>query len=239
MRCNFGPGLGSLLPLLLSTPAVAHEPGESPAPGCSCCCCFGGPTSRVPEDESYEPRDLPREESADRKRARSKEKRGKRVSLTISPLHLVFPILELAAEVRALPHLGTGLIVGAGKMTVETVDPTGNEERVAVAAQELGGYAALYPFDPFQGLHLGAEMQYMEVDTEELDGEVKGPAEGLAMGPFIGYKAMTKIGLTIIAQAGAQYVLAQTKTNDSSGDTANGSTGVWTPLLNLNLGWSF
>lgn len=59
-------------------------------------------------------------------------------------------------------------------------------------------------------------------------------AAGLAAGPFLGWKFLTKIGFTAVIQAGAEFALVHA---DANGGTAK-RRAVY-PLLNLKFGWSF
>ena len=201
--------------------AFPDEPDERETPdaGERCCCC----------DEACAPG----------QGSRTEELRH-RVSLTFSPLHLLYPIFELTAEVRAAPHLGAGLVVGTGRMATDTTDAaTGREETVVATAQEWGGFVAFYPSKPFRGIHLGAELLYTRVDADELNGVAAKSANGLAMGPFVGYKLMTKIGFTAVAQVGGQYVSARSEERSSAGTIEEKAGTEWAPLMNFNLGWSF
>lgn len=148
---------------------------------------------------------------------------GPRVSLTISPLHLVLPIVELTGEYRVNPKLGIAVIVGGGKVTPE------NSQSSSVF--EIGGSARYYVLGSFRkGIQLGAEVDYLHVSADGT--EVKGA--GIAAGPFVGAKWVSSFGLTFDGQIGGQYLKAQARSNTA---TANASNTV--VLLNLNVGYSF
>jgi hypothetical protein len=138
-------------------------------------------------------------------------------AITISPLHLVSPIVEITVEKRASENLGVAGIAGAG---------TSEEYRV----WELGVSGRYYLLGDFaSGLQLGAEAVYVHINTgsSELSGS------GLSVGPFVGGKWTANSGFTLDGQLGAQYVGTQA----SSGSTSASEYSLG-PLLNLNLGWS-
>jgi hypothetical protein len=146
---------------------------------------------------------------------------GPRVSLTISPIHLLFPMLEVTAELRVQDRLGLALIGGLGHV-------------LGVRVQELGAQARWYVTGHFaRGLHLGVEALYLRADLADLSTTVSG--EGLSVGPFVGYKLGWPSGFTLDGQAGVALVAARAR---SSGSTSSGGRTTL-PLLNLNLGWTF
>jgi len=157
------------------------------------------------------------------------------VSLTLSPVHLIFPLLELMAEVRPVDHLGLAVIGGYGTVSAES--SSGTEK---FKAYELGAQALWYPMKPFHGLHVGAELLYVKVESDELNqGDVKGTGTGLAVGPLIGYKVLTSGGFTFVAQGGAEYIAVEAEASDQVGNSSQKDDSRWIPLLNLNLGYSF
>ena len=79
-------------------------------------------------------------------------------------------------------------------------------------------------------MQLGAELLYLHLDAKE----IVATGEGVAIGPFIGYKVMIDAGFTFDAQLGFEHISARA-TSGSSSD----SEKEYIPLLNLNVGWSF
>ena len=67
---------------------------------------------------------------------------------------------------------------------------------------------------------------------------VTGVAQGLALGPFFGWKTTSHAGFTFEVQGGVEIVTAGTQVTDSSGGSTS-SDVEYVPLLNLNIGWSF
>src|SRR6187397_900116 len=58
-------------------------------------------------------------------------------SLTISPIHLTFPIVELTGEIRAHDKLGLAMVAGVGRYTDKSVD-------ISAAVYELGAQLRFY-----------------------------------------------------------------------------------------------
>jgi hypothetical protein len=171
----------------------------------------------------------------------SPRKKERVFSITLSPLHLLLPIVELTAELRAVPHFGVALIAGYGSIHVDSTDPeTLDSQRVAVT--ELGGQLLAYPLESFESLQLGAEVLWLHAfldDAQFGSGTVSASASGVAVGPLIGYKYLARGGFTFIAQGGAGYLVAHANARNSYGDTADDDAKQFIPILNLQLGWSF
>jgi hypothetical protein len=166
------------------------------------------------------------------------KKSERHVSLTISPLHLISPILELEVEVSPTPHLGLGAIGGFGSIKAESNDPQLDDTRFS--AYELGLQVIGYPLQDFSSLQLGGELLWVKVSTEKIgDTDVKANAGGVAVGPFIGYKLITDAGFTLFVQGGFQYMAVKAEATNSLGESADEEQKTFIPLLNFNLGWSF
>lgn len=150
------------------------------------------------------------------------------VSLTLSPLHLLLPLVELTGEVRAADDIGLAIIGGYGSISDFDVYEIGGQFR----------YYATGSFD--QGLELGAEVLHVGVSSPSGSVNVTGAAAGLAVGPFIGYKLTTRGGFTFDVQGGVQYMTARASAkSQGSGQSAQTDGKALIPLLNLNAGWSF
>lgn len=146
-------------------------------------------------------------------------------SLTISPIHLLLPVVELTAEARVHDKVGVAVIAGAGKYS----DP--DVSGISATVFEAGGQVRFYVVGDFRhGMQLGGELLYLHL----YDDRIAISGEGLAVGPFIGYKIMVDAGFTFDAQVGFEHISARA---DGSGSTANDKSFI--PLLNLNVGWSF
>lgn len=153
------------------------------------------------------------------------EESPQRVSVTFSPVHLVFPILELAGDVMVAPHMGATLILAGGRISNE-------DETVTGSAYEAGAQFNYYFLSAFDGLHAGAELLYLGVADVDQDSTVT--AAGLSVGPYVGYKLMTSIGFTFIAQGGVAFAAYKAESS-----TQMASDKKVYPLVNLNVGWSF
>jgi hypothetical protein len=150
---------------------------------------------------------------------------GHGVAISFSPVHLAFPILEVTGEVKVAPHIGAGVTLGGGR--VSSADKT-----VTASAYEAGGQLNYYFMDAFEGLHAGGEVLYLKVGDVAQD--LSATAEGLSLGPYVGYKVDTSIGFTFVIQGGVAFAAYRAKNSSNTMTDKN----VF-PLLNLNLGWSF
>jgi hypothetical protein len=83
------------------------------------------------------------------------------------------------------------------------------------------------------GMQLGAELLYLHLSDANLS--VSG--EGLAVGPFVGYKYTADVGFTFDTQLGVEHIGARAQGNAGSTAPASDSTNIL--LLNINVGWSF
>jgi hypothetical protein len=59
-------------------------------------------------------------------------------------------------------------------------------------------------------------------------------AYGLQIGPYVGYKILTRIGFTFSAQLGVGYMAIK-----AANATAMATQKTVVPIVNLDLGWSF
>jgi hypothetical protein len=156
------------------------------------------------------------------------------VSLTISPLHLILPIVELMGDIRVLEKLSIAAILGFG-----TVQLTGAFAGERATVFEAGTQIKLYAIGDFDhAMQLGLEALYIHLSATLDASGVTGTGSGLAIGPFIGYKWIARFGLTIDLQVGAQLAGIFAEASDGT-TTEEDSTTELVPLLNLNFGWSF
>lgn len=163
------------------------------------------------------------------------------LSATFSPIHLLLPVFEVSVEPYILPHFTMSAIAGYGSVKVDNV--IGQSFKFSVL--ELGAQARGYLNASNDGLHLGVEALYIKVDTSDNSvGTVKvsGTGSGLAAGPLLGYKLLTRVGFTFEAQGGVQFGLVSAEAKASDGTTQaqdSDSESKIFPLLNLNIGWTF
>jgi len=155
-------------------------------------------------------------------------------SLTISPLLLTAPIVELTGEVRLSDKMGVAGILGAG--TIKS-DATSSTPETKFSAFEVGAQFRYYALGTFRhGMQLGVEALYLRV-SGNID-STSGRADGLALGPFVGYKFTSSAGFTFDGQVGVQRVGFAAQAHNST-SSASVSESAYIPLLNLNVGWSF
>lgn len=170
---------------------------------------------------------------------------GHQIALTISPFHLFSPIVEVQGEYKLAQQIGVSGIVGYGNTKAGDTD---------LPVFELGAQGRYYLLGDFNhGLHIGAEMLYVYVNGDDLEEGISVDGNGLAIGPFLGYKVAADFGLTFEIQAGYQALFlkaeAEAKDNQrlstvgqsvqSDGNKATAEDEKGIPLLNINLGWSF
>ena len=153
------------------------------------------------------------------------------VYLSLSPLHLILPVVEVMGEARVHRKIGVAVIGGYGSVTVSDLVPS-------VKVWEVGGQFVGYPVGHFDhGMQLGLEVLYAGASTSY--NRVSATELGLASGPFIGYKLATRVGFSFNVQAGVQYVFAKGEASSTSGAMASAEQADVVPLVNLNVGWSF
>ena len=146
------------------------------------------------------------------------------VSATLSPIHLLMPMVELTGEYQAAPKVGVAGILGVGA-------PSG------MTAIEVGAQVRTYLLGDFKGgLELGAEMVYMLVLGSTAG--VSATGNGLSTGPFVGGKYIFDVGFTLDAQLGVASTLVTASASDGDQRESTFESGFG-PLLNINLGWSF
>ena len=158
------------------------------------------------------------------------------LAITISPIHLAFPLVELTGEYRLNPKMGAALIGGFGSIS----DASNTYSLWEVGAQFR--YYALGDFD--HGMQLGAELVHLGISTSSSDSGVDMSASGAGttVGGFVGYKVAASFGLTFDMQLGYQYIMVAAEAEAQAGEisaTAEKEESEGGVLLNLNLGWSF
>jgi hypothetical protein len=169
--------------------------------------------------------------------AEETEKPTRFASVTFSPIHLVFPIVEVTAEFAITPKIGVAGILGAGTVKLEN---SRGETVERLRAWELGAHFNYYVIGTFDhGMQLGVEALYLKVSRPEgSSDQLSVSGAGLALGPYAGYKIIAGPGFTFEANLGVQYVAVRAEASNST-TTATASEKRVIPLLNLNVGWSF
>jgi len=159
------------------------------------------------------------------------------LSVTVSPVHLLFPMLEGTVEYRLGPRLGLAGVAGLGSISVES-----GADSTRFVAVEAGASVRYYPLGSFQGgLQVGAEALYvyLAVDESTTSVVVSGASDGLSLGPFVGYKWTGRSGFTFDGQLGLAVAAYHAHAEDSAGGSSSADSSSVFPLLNLNVGWSF
>jgi len=154
-------------------------------------------------------------------------------SLTLSPILLLEPVLQLNGELRLGDNASITAIAGGGWVKVnETGQPS-----MTFRMLELGGQLRYYATGSFRrGMQVGVEVLYVNVDVKVED--VAGVASGLAMGPFFGWKAVSRAGFTLDLQGGVAVLTSGQRVSNAS-KSATDTSVDFIPLINANIGWSF
>jgi hypothetical protein len=133
--------------------------------------------------------------------------------------------VELTGEARLHDKIGVAVIGGGGKATDR------NGSGITATVYEVGGPVRAYVIGDFRhGMQVGGEVLYLHL----ADSRISATGEGLAIGPFVGYKLTIDAGFTFDAQLGVEHLSLQAH---NATDSASNKTFI--PLLNLNVGWSF
>ena len=163
-----------------------------------------------------------------------------KVTVLWEPLQLLYPIVQLGVEVRASDEFSVAVIGGYGSIAVDkNVGYTGPDK---IKVFEVGAQAMYYAMGDFNGgMQVGVEALYMH-------GTISGPANvgtagagsgialGLAIGPLIGWKIVTKAGFSFVSQIGVGLLAAKQKNDDVNAPKDDRSAIL---LGNLGIGWSF
>jgi len=144
-----------------------------------------------------------------------------RVSMTLSPLLLILPIVQVTGEFRVSDKMGVAAVFGLGSV-------------LSFFTVQLGAQFRYYLLGSFiHGLDLGAQVLTLAL----FDNGGSLAAGGISLAPFVGYKIATNIGFTFDAQIGPDFALVGASSSLTGQNTdASGAIGL---LLNLNVGWSF
>jgi len=167
--------------------------------------------------------------------------------ISISPFHLILPVVEVTAEIRLHERIGAAIIGGVGSIDpyqFSSTKPPPGIKTGRFTVWELGGQFVSYPVGHFDhGMQLGAELLYVGVagsaESTTSNASASGTGQGLSMGPFIGYKFTAPVGFALSIQGGVAYAALRADAKDSSGQTASSKDSSIVPILNINLGWAF
>lgn len=155
------------------------------------------------------------------------------VAVSVSPIHLVLPVVELQVEIYATEKISVALIGGYGKVTVDQ----GFLGEQTFTVWEAGAQARVYPTGSVQdGIYLGAEVLKLGV-SGDVD-NVSGTGEGLEIGGIVGYKWVWQSGFLIDLNGGAGYLASKAEASDGLSSAEEDASDV-VPILNFNLGYAF
>ncbi len=147
-----------------------------------------------------------------------------RVSIVLSPLELINPVVRLVGEFKVARTHGIGPDVAVGAI-----------DQVFVFA--IGAQYAWYMVGDFDhGMQLGASLRYSQSNDEE--NGITSVGRGIALGPIIGYKYVAPFGLTIGLNGGLLFMRLNANAKDTFGGRASASGSGLVPTAALWLGWT-
>jgi len=165
----------------------------------------------------------------------SQAQEEKTIAITNSPFHLFLPFFELTAEMAIDEKISAAAILGYGGPSFEN----SSGESITVPIIELGGQFRYYLIGSFdKGWLIGLEALYIGAFPPENEG-VTASANGLSIGPFVGYKKTASFGLVFDINLGYAKLLLQAKAKDQFGNEIETSIEDNLPILNINFGWAF
>ena len=153
----------------------------------------------------------------------------RRFSLMVSPIQLTFPMGEITAEYKVSDRLGIAAVLGYGRVGTTFLTDTGDDHTTAVEGGIQFRNYVIGNFD--HGIQIGAQILYVHARGTDTYTTVSS-AEGLAIGPFVGYKVTTDVGLTLETQVGYEYLALHTSESPDASSTI-------VRIANIHMGWSF
>lgn len=153
-------------------------------------------------------------------------------SITISPLHLLVPIVLVNGEFKANNNFGVSLMLGAG-----TLGLAGSSASYSV--RQYGFQVNFYPDSNFnEGLQYGLEVFRADIELIS-SSSIKASGNVFALGPYVGYKAAFDGDFILVTQFGYQVASVTATARDNNGNLASVGAGGGGLLLNLNVGFNF
>lgn len=148
--------------------------------------------------------------------ARADEADYRQLTLTLNAPYLLLPVFELNAELALRQNWSVAVRGGGGQS-----DLGGRSDTIL----EFGAQTAYYVLGrASRGVQLGLDARAVRFEN---DGQLMGLGDGVAVGPFVGYKRTFGSGFTLAAQLGVQVAL--------SGNYESRAL----PYFALNAGWAF
>jgi hypothetical protein len=159
-----------------------------------------------------------------------------KAAISISPIHLVFPVVEIQAEFYISSQLSASVIGGYGSITAEATS-IGQTTEYKFSVFELGAQLRGYLYGTsHEGAFAAFEVLYVGIDGET--GNVTGQGDGTSLGALLGYKWVWDAGFLIDLAAGVQRAEVTATASDGS-QSATETEAQIGPALNFNLGWAF
>lgn len=109
--------------------------------------------------------------------ARADDDKTRFASITFSPIHLVFPIVEVTAEFALTPKIGVAALAGVGSVSLQN---SRGETVERLRAWEIGAHFNYYVMGSFDhGMQLGFEAQYLKVAPDGRHQSDRGVGRGV------------------------------------------------------------
>lgn len=167
------------------------------------------------------------------------EPKTRKVSVTLDPLSLLYPMYALHLEVAVAPEFSVGAFGAFGSPKVDTsATYTGSDRASTWQVGAKGIYYAQGNMDG--GIQVGALAVYTHANLDPGaalgTSGATGLGAGFAAGPLLGWKFVTRGGFTIDSEIGIGIFVAKQKASD---DTAPKDDRAALLLANLLVGWTF
>ncbi len=152
--------------------------------------------------------------------AHAEPRRVRDTSITIEPIYLVLPMLDVTVEHRLGPHVALSGTAGYGRLVFGLA-----------TLWELAGASNFYLRRRATGAHLGFELRYLGGGMSKLlDPNQTSNARERVAGAYVGYKWVASYGLTAVLQMGVGRM-------DITGSSEGDSSQI-IPVANFTAGWS-
>lgn len=171
-------------------------------------------------------------------------------SVTFQPFPILRRTVYLGFELAVARRFGVGLHGGVGRTQHVQVgsqyhwyytDGTDEYRSLAFTEMQIGAHASYYLFDDMEGVHVGGDVTYQHFGDPTAAERVTNPwisIQGLSMSGYVGWKTVTREGITILVQAGPMFTGMQTdnKLMEDTDWSFDRSVHLYTQFAG---GWSF
>ncbi len=156
----------------------------------------------------------------------------RKLSFTVSPLWAIAGIGDLSVEYRPVFSWGVVGNTMLGEFNLDSYRGKSSDD----GTFHVGGVQLRRYLNP-GGSHLAGEVSYWRIDADAASsGGIEGRVEQWRAGALMGYKTISRVGMTLDIQGGAYYALRHYKSGAESGFGDPPRVG---PIVRVNLGWSF